>query len=142
MPQETDRCPACGNPVGSADATCSRCGSDPRWTPTADEATGIPDPQRPGAPGFDLPTGYLFAKRYTIIERAGKGGMGMVYKAIDNTLNEPVALKLIRPDRSTSAPYLERLKREVRLTRSVTHPNVCRVHDLGESQGLLYISME
>ncbi len=68
--------------------------------------------------------------------------MGVVYKAIDTTLGQDIALKLIRADRSASPAYLERFRREVRLTRLVTHPNVCRVHDLGESAGLLFLSME
>jgi serine/threonine-protein kinase len=83
-----------------------------------------------------------FAGRYTIVEKTGQGGMGIVYKAIDTALEQTVALKLIQPWLARSPAFVERFKNEVRLTRQIAHPNVCRVHDLGESDGILYLSME
>src|SRR4029450_9694534 len=77
-----------------------------------------------------------------IIEKAGEGGMGIVYKAIDRTLGGSVALKLVQPGLAPDPRFLDRFKREVRLTRQVSHRNVCRVHDIGESEGVLYLSME
>ena len=68
--------------------------------------------------------------------------MGVVYKAIDTALDSVLALKLIRPEFARRASFVSGFKREVRLTRQVTHPNVCRVHDLGEVGGILYLSME
>jgi serine/threonine protein kinase len=90
----------------------------------------------------DVAIGELFASRYVIEAKIGEGGMGAVYRASDTILEVPVALKVISrkvvPDRRT----LDRLKREVILARKVAHPNVCRIHDIGESGGFHYVSME
>jgi len=85
--------------------------------------------------------GASFGERYTIVERIGVGGMGQVYKALDKELDRPVALKLVRSG-TRRARGLERFRRELTLARQVSHPNVCRVHDLGDVEGLHYISME
>src|SRR5262245_3188538 len=68
--------------------------------------------------------------------------MGQVYKAIDRQLNRTVALKLIRPGLQARMGALQRFRRELVLAQQVSHPNVCRVHDLGEVEGILYITME
>jgi tetratricopeptide (TPR) repeat protein len=74
------------------------------------------------------------------------GGMGAVYKALDRELDMPVALKVIRPDESVgSSPSgshsLDRFKQELVLARQVTHKNVIRIHDLGEVEGIKYLTM-
>jgi len=79
--------------------------------------------------------------RYTIVEEIGVGGMGVVYKALDRNLEKTVALKLMRA-RAMDAPNIARFRRELALAQHVSHANVCRVHDLGEVDGVLYISME
>ena len=86
--------------------------------------------------------GQRFGDRYTIVEEVGAGGMGHVYKAIDRNLGKTVALKLVRPAAAGQGLARERFRRELALAQAVTHPNVCRVHDLGEVEGALYISME
>jgi len=86
--------------------------------------------------------GQPFGDRYTIVEEVGAGGMGHVYKAIDRQLGKTVALKLVRPAAAGQGLARERFRRELALAQAVTHPNVCRVHDLGEVDGALYISME
>jgi serine/threonine-protein kinase len=86
--------------------------------------------------------GQPFGDRYTIVEEVGAGGMGHVYKAIDRNLGKTVALKLVRPAAAGQGLARERFRRELSLAQAVTHPNVCRVHDLGEVKGALYISME
>jgi len=68
--------------------------------------------------------------------------MGHVYKAIDRNIGKTVALKLVRPAAAGQGLARERFRRELALAQAVTHPNVCRVHDLGEVEGALYISME
>jgi tetratricopeptide (TPR) repeat protein len=68
--------------------------------------------------------------------------MGEVYKALDRELNRPVALKLVQPHLTASPEALQRFRRELSLALSVTHRNVCRVHDLGEVDGTIFISME
>jgi serine/threonine-protein kinase len=87
--------------------------------------------------------GQSFADRYTIVERIGEGGMGEVYKAIDRRRQgRTVALKLIRAGLAKRGDALQRFRRELDLAQKVSHANVCRLHDLGEIGGQLYISME
>jgi len=80
--------------------------------------------------------------RYKILEELGRGGMGIVLKAEDTHLNEIVALKLITPQISTDEKVASRFKQEAAASRKITHPNVIRIHDLGEYEGTMYISME
>src|SRR2546422_9725602 len=69
--------------------------------------------------------------------------MGVVYRARDRELDEVVALKALRPDRTTADPHaVERFRRELRLARRVSHPNVVRTHDIGEASGYRFITME
>jgi serine/threonine-protein kinase len=68
--------------------------------------------------------------------------MGMVYKAHDRTLDETVAIKILRPDFAEDPRMAERFKSEIKLARRVRHKNVCAIHDYGQDKGLLYISME
>jgi serine/threonine-protein kinase len=102
----------------------------------------------PSAPGVSaMPTSLLnFASalegRYQVLTELGRGGMGIVYQAYDKQLKEQVAIKLLSPLLSTDHDALERLTREVSLARRVTHPNVIRIHDLSEVNGLHYVSME
>jgi serine/threonine-protein kinase len=87
--------------------------------------------------------GTLFAGRYDIQSILGKGGMGIVYKAHDRELDDLVAIKTLRSEVLSADPtLLDRFKQEIRLARRITHPNVLRTHDLGESNGLKYLSME
>jgi hypothetical protein len=83
--------------------------------------------------------GTLLAARYRIVGLLGRGGMGEVYRADDLTLGLPVALKFLRGDESTLAA---RLRDETRTARQVSHPNVCRVHDVAEWNGRPFVSME
>jgi HAMP domain-containing protein/predicted Ser/Thr protein kinase len=95
------------------------------------------------APGVKVAKGDLFAGRYEILSTLGKGGMGVVYRARDRTLDEEVALKVLRPDVMKDDPSLiERFKQEIRLARKITHRNVLRTHDFAEADGTPYISME
>jgi serine/threonine-protein kinase len=87
--------------------------------------------------------GELFAGRYVIQSVLGKGGMGIVYKAHDRDLDDLVAIKTLRKEAVSADPsLLDRFKQEIRLARRITHPNILRTHDLGESNGLRYLSME
>src|SRR5688572_13359925 len=86
--------------------------------------------------------GALLDGRYRIIGLLGKGGMGEVYRADDLRLGQPVALKFL-PDGLRDEPVrLAQFHNEVRTARQVSHPNVCRVYDIGEVEGVPYISME
>ena len=86
--------------------------------------------------------GRLLAGRYRIIALLGKGGMGEVYRADDLTLGQPVALKFLFEEASHDEALLERFRNEVRLSRRVSHPNVCRVYDVGEVDGHTFFTME
>jgi HAMP domain-containing protein len=90
-----------------------------------------------------LRPGLLLADRYEIKEVLGSGGMGVVYRAWDRQLQEPIAIKTLRPEAlQADATSLERFKQEIRLARRITHRNVLRTHDLGEVDGTYYITME
>jgi predicted Ser/Thr protein kinase len=89
-----------------------------------------------------LEPGAVLAQRYEILEILGEGGMGAVYKAIDRELSRPVALKVIRPDLAGNQAILDRFKQELLLAREVTHKNVIRIYDLGEAEGMKFITME
>ena len=90
-----------------------------------------------------LAVGVLFAGRYDIQEELGAGGMGVVYRAFDREVGETVAIKAIRPEIGRLDPVLlERFKQELRLARRITHRNVVRTYDLGEVNGIYYITME
>src|SRR2546426_6742853 len=89
-----------------------------------------------------LEPGAVLAQRYEILEILGEGGMGAVYKAMDRELSRPVALKVIRPDLAGNQAILDRFKQELLLAREVTHKNVIRIYDLGEAEGMKFITME
>jgi eukaryotic-like serine/threonine-protein kinase len=89
-----------------------------------------------------LPSGTLLAQRYRVLEVAGIGGMGVVYRALDEKLDVPVAVKILRRDRSINSEALERFRREVLLARKVSHPSVVRLHDLGQDGELLFMTMD
>ncbi len=90
----------------------------------------------------NYPPGTVIAQRYRIIARLGAGGMGEVYRADDITLQQPVALKFLPHESSRDPRWVARFRNEARLARTVTHANVCRIHDLCESDGEFFLSME
>src|SRR5262247_91622 len=87
-------------------------------------------------------TGAMLAGRYRIVGLLGKGGMGEVYKAEDLKLKQIVALKFLPESIALDGGMLARFHNEVRIARQVAHPNVCRVYDIGEVEGLSFLSME
>jgi TolB-like protein len=84
----------------------------------------------------------LFAGRYLLLNQLGRGGMGVVYRARDTLVGDVVALKMLEVGKGHGADLLERFRREVRLARRISHPNVARTHDLGEHAGHLFLTME
>ena len=112
--------------------------SPPRVPLTPPAATPGPSP---AAPGGAAPR--EIAARYELLGQLGSGGMGVVYKARDRETGELLALKSLRPEIAADAVTMERFKNELRLTRRITHKNVCRIHDFVRSgDGTAYISME
>ncbi|MGD8376461.1 MAG: serine/threonine-protein kinase [Acidobacteriota bacterium] len=116
---ETPRKPASAEPVTSSSWGSSSAASHGRFLP-----------------------GAVLADRYRIIGLLGKGGMGEVYRADDLKLGQPVALKFLPGALDENDIRLQRFFNEVRTARQVTHPNVCRVYDLGELDGEHFLSME
>ncbi|HKM47012.1 MAG TPA: tetratricopeptide repeat protein [Terriglobales bacterium] len=106
--------------------------------------SGTPPP-RPSGSGWQLPAllpGMMLAGRYEILQTIGEGGMGAVYKAKDCELDRFVALKVIRPELAADPSILARFKKELLLAHQVTHRNVIRIYDLGEGEGVKFITME
>src|SRR5215469_3219625 len=93
-------------------------------------------------PTDELATGTVLGGRYEILQLLGRGGMGAVYKARDKELDRTVALKLIRPDLARNPEMVRRFKQELILARQVTHKNVIRIFDLGQSEGIKFITMD
>ena len=89
-----------------------------------------------------LEVGAILAGRYEILQTLGQGGMGAVYKARDLELDRMVALKVIRPELAKNPAIIDRFKQELRLSQQVTHKNVIRIYDLGEGDGVKFITME
>jgi serine/threonine-protein kinase len=105
---------------------------------------GLDSVTAPDSGAATLRPGALFSGRYRIEGLIGLGGMGAVYKALDLELNLTVALKTIRsdgPPSSTGDSLARRFKQELLLAREVSHPNILRIHDLGDAGGLKYITM-
>ena len=130
-----------------ADATrLARPAAPPRARRDGDDSDS--DVTRRGAPVLvegPLHVGAAFGGRYHIIKMLGMGGMGAVYQAWDAELEVALALKVVRPaaadDAEAAAEIERRFKQELLLARLVTHPNVVRIHDLGEVDGIKYITM-
>ena len=80
--------------------------------------------------------------RYEVLEEAGRGGMGVVYKARDRETAETVALKILKPEIASDPISAERFINEVRLSRRITHKNVCRVYEFSRAGSTAYLSME
>ncbi|NUO77675.1 MAG: serine/threonine protein kinase, partial [Lysobacter sp.] len=103
--------------------------------PSAATATGLYAQQR-------LAPGTLLAGRFRIEAVLGVGGMGVVYRATDLTLDVPVALKLLRPELATRADAFERFRQELLMARQVSNPRVVRIHDLAQHDGQWLIGMD
>ena len=156
-------CPFCGTELTANMRFCSSCGKPVTTTDdfaTLDFVTATsphPRPRSGSAPksssrpstfpdysvseGRFLP-GRLIASRYRIIALLGKGGMGEVYRADDLTLGQAVALKFLPDTAASDEGLLERFRNEVRIARRVSHPNVCRVYDVGDVEGQTFFTME
>jgi serine/threonine-protein kinase len=154
-------CPSCSADVPDTATVCPRCATPTPWGET--RMTDLPPeagshrPRSSGqrttsSTGWSATTteidhgrfapGTIFDERYRIIGRLGKGGMGEVYRADDLKLGQPVALKFLPESIDRDPARLMQLHTEVRMARQVSHPNVCRVYDVGEFDGHTFLSME
>jgi predicted Ser/Thr protein kinase len=146
-------CPACNRESVSQGRFCSWCAApvDVTSAETAvlaavsPGATPVPVSHLSSSSSVDegrfLP-GTVLAGRYRIAGLLGRGGMGEVYRASDLALGQAVALKFLPETMARDDRALARFYNEVRIARQVTHSNVCRVYDIGQVDGLHYISME
>jgi hypothetical protein len=158
-------CPACGGDVADAARFCPSCGSPVDRDSGSALGPEAPTHRAPGSPG-DAPhhrgpspggrassssdsldgarfvPGTVLENRYRIVAMAGRGGMGEVYRAEDLKLSQTVALKFLPEPITQDGAALARFHREVRIARQVSHANVCRVFDIGEADGMPFLTME
>lgn len=132
-PDGASRCTACDNAISSSGQENLTL-TDGGWSRAAAPARS--------APTDSLPSGTVLSGRYQILDLIGQGGMGAVYKALDNELDRVVAVKVIRSDLAADPKILQRFKQELILARQVTHKNVIRIFDLGTTGAVKYITME
>jgi tRNA A-37 threonylcarbamoyl transferase component Bud32 len=138
-------CSSCGTPtpntddIATLDFATASSPLPPR--PTSSSSSRPPSSAEYASEGRFLP-GRLLASRYRIIALIGKGGMGEVYRADDLTLGQPVALKFLPDEATRDEALVQRFKNEVRIARRVSHPNVCRVYDVGDVEGHSFFTME
>ena len=89
-----------------------------------------------------IKTGMYISDRYEIIDKVGSGGMADVYKALCHRLNRYVAIKILKPEYSTDASFVQKFRAEAQSVAGLSHPNIVSVYDVGEDDGLYYIVME
>src|SRR6516225_11759356 len=110
----------------------------PRSAPPSSSPTTASDP----IGGGRFAPGAIVAERYRIVALLGRGGMGEVYRAEDLKLSQVLAIKFLPESLSQDASALARFHSEVRVARQVSHPNVCRMFDIGDAEGLPFLTME
>lgn len=133
-------CLQCNTPIPKESIYCSKCGF--LIEKKADTLTFTPALEPLKDSQLQFSPGDPFGTRYRIVEEIGRGGMGRVYKAEDKELDITVALKMIRPEYSSNTRFIQRFKEETRMARSISHENVIRIHDIGEVDGIKFISMD
>jgi serine/threonine-protein kinase len=149
------KCGRCNTENPDTNRYCGSCATAlSSSSPASLIATEVHTPARPSSrpssisstsdsseEGRFLP-GTLLGDRYRIISMLGAGGMGEVYRATDLRLSQQVALKFLPEEMARDPKALARFHTEVRIARQVGHSNVCRVYDIGEVEGIPYLSME
>ena len=133
----SDNCPECGKPVpaDSQHQLCPSCllaQAMASKTNDGNESAPVPEPEEIAGkfPQFE------------ILECLGRGGMGVVYKARQKSLNRLVAIKILAPERVNDARFAERFAREAELLAKLSHPHIVTIHDFGETGGLYFLVME
>jgi serine/threonine-protein kinase len=132
------KCPICHFENPDDTLYCGKC-AEPFNT-----SKKIPDSptQTLETPRETLKRGTTFADRYDLIEELGTGGMGKVYKAFDKKIEEEIGIKILKPEITGDRKTLSRFSNELKIARRIVHKNVGRMYDLGESEGVHFITME
>lgn len=139
MSQHSHACPKCGAhlPVEATAGLCPRClmaealaQSLPETLPMANRESPSPKELAPHFPNLD------------ILEYLGRGGMGVVYKARQKSLNRLVALKLLAPERVGDERFATRFAKEAQALAALNHPNIVTIYDFGQAGGFYYLLME
>jgi serine/threonine protein kinase len=138
------KCPSCQRDISPDSSSCPSCGfsfadATKRLKSHSKQVRSV---SLDSIDDARFVPGALLAERYRIVGLLGRGGMGEVYRADDLKLGQPVALKFVSDRLAGDPQSLSRLYREVRVARQVSHPNVCRVYDIGEFNGQHFLSME
>ena len=111
--------------------------------PIGSGVTRLPLARQINNPGLVFEPGSVLANRYTVHAEVGRGGLGIVYRAFDRVIGETVAIKVLRPELVLAdASAFEQLKRELRIARRLSHRNIVRTHDIGEADGVPFLTME
>lgn len=140
------KCPKCELVNAEGQTACARCGSplprvrvglSPQQPPPS-----VPNPSDATPEMIQFRPGQIIATRYTVLHMIGRGGMGCIYRVRDNVLKEEVALKTLLPQFVRDKMVVERFFNEARIARGLSHPNIVRVHDIGMTGNIIYISME
>ncbi len=146
-------CKICGHGNPDRQTHCEQCGAvleegsieTPSHAEKPDESSATSDPSEAltfaappsqnaaPTPGIEMKPGAVLGDRFQIVAVLGRGGMGIVYRARDLKLERDVALKVIRPELLQQPEIGERFRREILLASKITHKNILRIHDLGES---------
>jgi Protein kinase domain len=169
VPAQARFCQHCGTPVNGADPDATALGDDtvldegnletlapepvrtppptPRQRPTSQPRPSVL-PSNPTLSSSDaigggrFPPGAMISERYRIVALLGRGGMGEVYRAEDLRLSQMLAIKFLPEALAQDQAALARFHSEVRVARQVSHPNVCRVFDIGDADGMPFLTME
>ena len=139
-------CPSCATAVPPDHEFCGKCGTPVDGSP-GDATETVHQPRSPSSSSKNMdegrfPPGTLVAQRYRVVSLLGRGGMGEVYRANDLLLGQTVALKFLPLQWTSDESTLARFRNEVLIARQISHPNVCRMYDIGEAEGSTYLSME
>ena len=141
LPADAHFCLKCGRATDQS-ASPTMTSPPPMTSPAPMEPLGF----SPGdSDSFDhgrFAPGTRLGDRYRVVGRLGVGGMGEVYRADDLKLGQPVALKFLPEAIERDPVSLDRLTAEIRTARQISHPNVCRVYDVGEVDGRRFLTME
>jgi len=132
------QCPKCKADNPDTQSFCGDCGTQL----IESESQEVAFTKTLLTPAEDLTKGTLFAGRYAIIDELGKGGMGKVYKALDNEIQVEVAIKLLKPEIAADEKIIERFRNELKIAREIAHKNVCKVFHFGKEEQSPYITME